>query len=50
MPTDGSVPNDDILDGGALLYRLPWKQGEIWQQCCKYVRSHYGKPKVVFDG
>jgi len=29
MPTDGSVPISDdveyIIDGGALLYRLPWK-------------------------
>jgi len=57
IPKDRSEPNGDIeyvLDGGALLHRLPWKHGntygEICQQYCQYVKSHYGRPKIVFDG
>ena len=44
MPTDGSVPNDDILDGGALLYRLPWKQGTHIE---KYVNSTVSMSEVT---
>ena len=43
-----------ILDGGALLHRLPWKQGCTYDEICKQywrsVNSHYGSPTAVFDG
>ena len=43
-----------VLDGGALLHRVPWQRNstykEICWQYCKYVERHYGHPSVVFDG
>ena len=44
-----------VLDGGALLHRLPWPGGsptyrEICLAYCNYVTRHYGNAKVVFDG
>ena len=57
MPKYVPVPTDEaqyILDGGALLHRIPWTQGntydEICQQYCCYVASHDGTPMIVFDG
>ena len=47
MPTDGSVPNGDveyILDRGALLYRLAWKQGTHIE---KYVNSTVSMSEVT---
>ena len=43
-----------VLDGVALLHRVPWQRNstyeEICWQYCKYVERHYGHPSVVFDG
>ena len=43
-----------LLDGGALLHRLPWEKGhtfdEICVQYCRYVTSRYGKASIVFNG
>ena len=44
-----------VLDGGALLQRLPWNSGDTYESICdsygKYVTSHYGiGTTVVFDG
>jgi hypothetical protein len=57
MPTDVAVLSTNlqfVLDGGALLHRIPWNCGstydEICQQYTSYVRSHYGKSVIVFDG
>lgn len=57
MPSNTPVPSGEvqyILDGGALLHRIPWKNGftydEICQQYVTYVDHHYGHPVVVFDG
>ena len=57
MPKDMSVPLDNmqyILDGGALLHRIPWQRGttydDICQHYCRYVSCHYGMPTIVFDG
>ena len=57
MPPAMSMPTEDIqyvLDGGALLHRIPWSRGstydDICQQYSRYVIHHYGQPTVVFDG
>ena len=43
-----------ILDGGALLHRVPWSlgdtYGDICQQYVRYIFKHYDTPFVVFDG
>jgi hypothetical protein len=43
-----------VLDGGALLHRVPWQRGETFANVCqryvKYCISKYGKATVVFDG
>ena len=43
-----------VLDGGALLQRLPWSRGEtfdtVWKRYVNYVTSKYGKATIVFDG
>ena len=44
-----------VLDGGALLYRVPWNRGvtygEVVQQYVRYVLNKYGRNvSVVFDG
>ncbi len=44
-----------VIDGGALLQRLPWKQGVTYNSICEsyvhYVERHFGKQvAVVFDG
>uniref|UniRef100_A0A0L8HWL4 Uncharacterized protein n=1 Tax=Octopus bimaculoides TaxID=37653 RepID=A0A0L8HWL4_OCTBM len=41
-----------VLDGGALLHRIPWQLGKtykILQDCTRYVTKHYGQAVVVFD-
>ena len=43
-----------VLDGGALLHRIPWTKGATYDQICEqysaYVIKKYGKATVVFDG
>ncbi len=43
-----------VLDGGALLHRIPWKIGEsysdIYKNYCNYVSKRYGYATIVFDG
>ena len=43
-----------VLDGGALLHRIPWSQGasyeSILETYSKYVATNFGKAVVVFDG
>ena len=43
-----------VLDGGALLHRIPWIQGtsisKILQLYSDYFKSHYGNAVIVFDG
>ena len=43
-----------VLDGGALLHRIPWIRGtsfsKILQSYSDYVKSHYGDAVIVFDG
>ena len=55
-PAD-TIPEDGIqyvLDGGALLQRIPWSRGttygEICHQYTKYVAKKYNDAIVVFDG
>ena len=53
-----SGPEGDVqhvLDGGALLHRIPWPRGSATYQdiCglyCSYVTKKYGNAIVVFDG
>ena len=51
------IPCNDIryvLDGGALLQRIPWSRGstyqDIFNQYTEYVARKYGNAIVVFDG
>ena len=52
------VPSDKthfVIDGGALLQRIPWQRGVTYDHICKtyvqYVERHYGKQvTIVFDG
>lgn len=43
-----------VLDGGALLHRIPWTKGSSWDDILKmyttYVINRYGRATVVFDG
>jgi len=43
-----------VLDGGALLHRIPWGRGETYDLICgryvKYVTDKYGCATLVFDG
>ena len=43
-----------MLDGGALLQRIPWEKGAIFKEICttytEYVTRKYGNAIVVFDG
>ena len=57
MKTSSSLPPDPlqyVLDGGALLHRIPWNRGTTWNQIfnqyAHYVTSRYGQAIVVFDG
>ena len=49
-----NVNSNFILDGGALLHRIPWVKGTKWdeilQSYTRYVSVKYGNPTVVFDG
>ena len=43
-----------VLDGGALLGRIPWPRGSTYDSVCdmyvKYVIQRYGTVIIVFDG
>ena len=43
-----------VLDGGALVQRIPWSRGMAYRELClqytEYVTRKYGKAIVVFDG
>ena len=44
-----------VLDGGALLHRVPWPRGngtyrDVLAAYTSYVSRKYGRPTVVFDG
>ena len=43
-----------VLDGGALLQRIPWSRGSTYRDIChqytEYVGRKYGNAIVVFDG
>jgi len=54
-PTRGPTGNVHfVLDGGALLLRVPWPRGITYDAICsfyvQYVANKYGKATVVFDG
>ena len=52
------IPSDKthfVIDSGALLQRIPWQRGIMYDNICeiyvKYVERHYGKQAtIVFDG
>jgi len=53
--TGGPTGNVDfVLDGGALLHRVPWPRGITYDGICslyvQYVANRYEKATVVFDG
>ena len=43
-----------VLDGGALLHRIPWARGSTYDSVCqmyvRYVTQKYGAAVIVFDG
>jgi len=54
---DVSCPqgSEYVLDGGALIHRVPWSNGQTYVDVCnkyvQYVRSRYpGRVTIVFDG
>ena len=57
LPSDATGPKGEVqyvLDGGALLHRIPWSRGvpkyrEIYDMYCQYVTGKYGAV-VIFDG
>ena len=58
LPSDATEPKGEVqyvLDGGALLHRIPWPRGfpkyrEICDMYCQYVTGKYGAAVVIFDG
>lgn len=58
LPSDATGSKGEVqyvLDGGALLHRIPWPQGfpkyrEICDMFCQYVTRKYGVAIVIFDG
>ena len=46
--------NITVLDGGALLHRIPCPKGKKYDEICdtyvEYVLPKYGRATVVFDG
>ena len=55
VPAD--IPDNGIqyvLDGGALLQRIPWSRGSTYRDICRqyteYVTRKYGDAIIVFDG
>ena len=55
-PNAASIPDNVryVLDGGALLHRIPWSRGasfeSILETYSKYAATNYGKAVIVFDG
>ena len=51
---DVPITDQYVLDGGSLLHRLNWKNGETyWSIAANYASftvKQYGKATVVFDG
>ncbi|CAC5369996.1 unnamed protein product [Mytilus coruscus] len=43
-----------VIDGGSLLYRIPWIKGQTFSQICmKYIdhiRKRFSNPTIVMDG
>lgn len=43
-----------VLDGGALLQRIPWTRGATYHDLCTvytdYVARKYGEAIIIFDG
>ena len=43
-----------VIDGGALLHKIPWDKGHTYKTICQryvaYIWSKYERPIVVFDG
>ena len=43
-----------VIDGGALLHKIPWPTGKTYNDLCllycSYLQRKYGNPTVVFDG
>ena len=56
MPDDEKLPEvyRTVLDGGALLHKIPWTKGStfasILHSYIEFVKKQYGHPTVVFDG
>ena len=56
MPEECIIPEETVtvIDGGALLHRLPWKRGTPFSQILTtytvYVKRRYMTATVVFDG
>ncbi|KAK3744094.1 hypothetical protein QZH41_005421, partial [Actinostola sp. cb2023] len=50
-PTEGAQL---VLDGGALIYRVPWQRGLTYDAICtlyvQYVKRRYDNVTIVFDG
>ena len=48
------IPEYYVLDGGSLLYRIPWKKDDTYEEICDHyithVQKHYKNAIVVFDG
>ena len=53
---DSAVPSGVkyVIDGGALLHRIPWERGTTFRSIVKkytdYVKRRYGEAMVIFDG
>lgn len=57
LPEEQRKPSRDVqyvLDGGALLHRIPWPKGATFETICqmyvRYVMQRYGCAVIVFDG
>ena len=56
QPCSAQVPQDVsyVLDGGALIHKIPWPAGQTYESICgmytDYVQKKYGQATVVFDG
>ena len=54
--TDVTIPKQVkyVIDGGALLHRIPWSRGATFAHIINsygdYVVKKYGKAQIVFDG
>ena len=52
--TSGQNNDSYVMDRGALLHRVFWVKGpnvkKIVKRYVQYVRKHYGKCYIVFDG